>query len=829
MDSIVVKINSILCQKDNFIIASADCDNIPLEYDEFMDGTTRIIGYGDLSKSTKYKLTGNWKKHTTYGWQFAFEQIEVYVPESTDYFGIECYLSSGLFKGIGPKMAQYIVEHFKEETLNVLTNEPERLIEVKGISKKKIQGIVLFYINAKKYETLSVLLSPYGITNNKIAKIIEKYGDKAEETIKQNPYCLCKEIDGFGFLSADKFALAVGIDNKSIDRIKEGIKYCLKQAANMSGHVYLTETMLGKRLSTLLNSNVYDVARNKFEKSFLHKYEERNSADKEKLQELAISYAIKDEDVIKALSELSENDEIKIEYSVVARMNGGDIFSYTNETLEKVNFYEKETKIDIISPQTMLILNNGKEEEFYETKDNHYIFKSQFGTIKRDIYLKNLWFAEYLSAKDLNRLMNHVGFKPINGSLSSVMENMENKYKVSYAKKQKDAILSVLKHNVLVMTGGPGTGKTTTIKGILGLYSHFFPNDVIALAAPTGRAAKRMSEATGLEAITAHRLLEYGFNGFERNRENPLECDLLILDEISMIDIELFSAILKAIPDNCKLVLVGDANQLPSVGPGCVLNDLIQSGKVPFICLNEIFRQKGTSLIVVNADKINNSNKDLEYGSDFQVIYEDIENTEEMIVKDIVNTYNKEIKKYGIENVQVLVPFRRKSAISVESLNKVLEPIANTQKTSSLSVEKGNSIFKEKDRVMQMTNDYNKGIFNGDIGTVISIQKELYSSEKDAILIVDFDGNKVQYSYDELDDLVLAYATTIHKSQGSEYDSIIMPILQSQSFFLCKNIFYTGITRAKKHVTLIANARAIQIAISQNDKTVRKSKLSSKI
>ena len=841
---IVVYIKNILYQKENFIIATAESNEIPLEFDTYEDGTLRIIGNGIINVKTKYILYGEWKRHNEYGWQFSYNRVENYVPKATDLKGIETYLCSGLFKGIGPKMASLIVKTFGYNTLDIIENDINRLSEIKGISIKKVETISNSYTKAKKYENLMLLLSPYGVSTNKIIRIIEKYGDKAENVLRENPYRLCKEIEGFGFLTADAFALALNNDYKNIERIKEGIKYCLKKASNIDGHVYLTEKMLGNRLSKLLNSRVVELAKKDFFETYNYQFNNAEE-DIEKYMLIISKYAVMDIDVNKALYSLIDIDEIVVENFVTARKNGSYYYKKEEKTnsLVKTNIKIEENEkleivvnvvsnqlnndIDFSTFETKEYLNNEtkKIDLFYKTKDSYFILKNDFGIVQRDCYLKRLWLAEKNVVNQLKRLLNNNSFKSVNSNLSKVIDNLENKYNVKYAKNQKLALITSLKKNVLVVTGGPGTGKTTTIRGILGIYSYFFPQDYIQLAAPTGRAAKRMSEATNMEASTIHRLLEYGFNGFSRNKENPLDCKLLILDEISMLDIELFSLFLNAIPDDCKLILVGDSNQLPSVGPGMVLKDLITSNVIPCVSLNEIFRQKDTSLIIVNSFKINNKETDLEFGKDFTVLYEDIEKKDEDIVKDIVSIYKKEIIIYGVSNVQLLVPFRRKYLISVEELNKVLAPIANPRKKFDTIVTSRNQEFCERDRVMQMSNNYEKGVFNGDIGTIISIQQ----TNDEMFLKVDFDGIIVSYTMEDIEELDLAYATTIHKSQGSEYKSIIMPVLKSQSFFLNRSIFYTGITRATTKVNLVANPSAIPISIKQDDNQKRKTKLAIKL
>lgn len=445
---------------------------------------------------------------------------------------------------------------------------------------------------------------------------------------------------------------------------------------------------------------------------------------------------------------------------------------------------------------------------------------------ENDYYLPFYYTAEKAVASKIDKLLK---IKPqlIGFGIEEAINKQEEKFGIKYAFEQRCALENIFKSNLLIITGGPGTGKTTIIKGIIGIYQDYLPQKKIVLTAPTGRAAKRMEEVTGLEAKTIHRLLEFkpiDNSGFYclRNETNPIEADLLIIDECSMIDLLLMNHLLKAVPPQTQIVFVGDADQLPSIGAGNVFRDMIASGKIPTVRLNKIFRQANTSRIVINANYINNGRFNLVLGDDFEFIEED-DNT--MLPKLIEEKLREELKNGNLARVQVLSPFKTRTSTGVNNLNAMLQEVFNPRKSNSREIHFGKKIFRENDKVIQLHNDYIKEVFNGDIGIIEKIDED----EEGMFAEIDFDGRKVVYREDDFEDLDLAYSITIHKSQGSEYDIVIMPVTTQHYLFLQRNMLYTAVTRAKKKVILIGSKRALIIAVKTNRVVERNSKLAQRI
>jgi len=512
------------------------------------------------------------------------------------------------------------------------------------------------------------------------------------------------------------------------------------------------------------------------------------------------------------------NDDFRIRAGIIHTLNEkameGHVYlpfdtavTETQKTLQGGEISGKVEKNDII--RVIFDMNNAKE--LVIEKDN-------------SVYLP-IYYASEVSASRKIRMLLSKRPRIFKYDMEECIAELEEKNRIKYAPKQKEAIRSIKDTNMLIITGGPGTGKTTIIKGIIDIYKKNFPGSKIALAAPTGRAAKRMEEATGLEAKTIHRLLEYrptseGKIMCMRNEHNPIDADLIIIDESSMVDILLFATFLKAVTPDTMLVMVGDIDQLPSVGAGCVLKDLIESGKIPVVRLNEIFRQEDTSRIVINADKINKGITDLEYGDDFVFIEEEEENIPEVVKK----CFNDEFKRIrNIYEVQVLTPFKRKTASGVEQLNKLLQEHTNPKDPKKPEIY-CRSAFRRYDKIIQCKNNYEKEVFNGDIGIIKSIDT------KEGTVLIEMDNQEeVVFFKDELDELQLAYAVTIHKSQGSEYDVVIIPVSMQHKTMLGKNLIYTSITRARKKVILIGNKKALRYAITNDKVSKRFSKLKDRI
>ncbi len=685
---------------------------------------TTIVGnlFG-ISIGESLKLYGRWVHNKKFGEQFQVENYEITVPATLH--GIKKYLGSGLIKGIGPIMSERIVKKFGLETLEIIEKTPERLSEVEGIGSKRIAMITKAWEEQKEIKEIMIFLQGHGVSIAYSAKIYKQYGKRSIEVVKENPYCLARDIHGIGFITADKIAQNIGIDPNSLIRAKAGVIYVLNELTE-DGHVYYPEKDLVNKANEILK--------------------------------------VEREIIPKAIAELSIEKEIFIE-----EINGVG-----------------ESKAVYLSP--FYIAETGIAQRFKALKE----FSSSI--------------------------------RPINPE--KAIEWVQQKLKIELAEKQKEAITLAGGSKVLIITGGPGTGKTTIITAILRIFQQLKLR--ILLAAPTGRAAKRMSEATGWEAKTIHRLLEYSPDkcGFKRDQNNPLEADVVIIDEASMIDTLLMYHLLKAIPSWAHLILVGDIDQLPSVGPGNVLKDIIDSGIFKVVRLTEIFRQAQESMIVVNAHRVNcgefPSLKETERKEsiDFYFIQEEEpEKILDMIVTLCAERIPKRFGFHPIRDIQVLTPMH-KGIIGAINLNIELQRALNSNQQFIIH---GSRTFKLGDKVMQIANNYDKEVFNGDIGWISKI------NEEDKEIVIDFDGRLINYDYSDLDEIALAYAISVHKSQGSEYPVVIFPVTTQHYVLLQRNLIYTGITRAKKLVVLIGTKKALAIAIKNNKPQLRFTNLSNRL
>lgn len=678
--------------------------------------TTIVGNLSGVNPGELLRVSGKWVHNNKFGDQFQVDKFESVVPATVN--GIEKYLGSGLIKGIGPVMAKRIVRVFGINTLDVIENTYEELSRVEGIGPKRISIIIKAWQEQKKVKEIMIFLQGYGISANYSARIYKKYGDSSIETVKKNPYRLAADIQGIGFVTADKIARNMGIDHNAVIRAEEGIIYVLNLLVQ-EGHVYCPDNFLIKKSAEMLE------------------------VDKEI--------------IVQAMAKLCEG---------------------------------RRLVLDSLEPSVELNEQSNQKA----------------------VYLPPLYTAETgLASRILSLKTGGSAIRPIDPE--GVISWIEKVLNVQLADKQKEAIILSAASKVTMITGGPGTGKTTIIKAIVSVFRALKLR--ILLAAPTGRAAKRMREATGYEAKTIHRLMEYSQQkmGFQKNQDNPLETDVLIVDEASMIDTLLMYHLVKAIPSHAVFIMVGDINQLPSVGPGTVFADMISSDRFNVITLTEIFRQAKESQIVVNAHMINQGEFPLirkppegKY-SDFYFIQED--DPEEALNK-IVSLCKEHIPKHfgyhPLKDVQVLTPMHR-GVVGVGTLNIRLQEVLNTNRSK---IVKGYKTFKINDKVMQMVNNYDKEVYNGDIGQVVAINQE------DHELIVDYDGKKIVYSYYDLDELVLAYAISIHKSQGSEYKAVVMPVMMQHYMLLQRNLIYTGITRGKNLVVLIGSKKALAMAVRNN-------------
>ena len=661
------------------------------------------------------KMRGEWKNHARHGEQFQLVQYKSIIPATV--MGIQKYLGSGLIKGIGPVMAGRIVKAFGKDTLEIIENDIEKLIEVEGIGKKRTNMIRKAWDEQKEIRQVMIFLQEHNVSSAYATKIFKQYGNESIQIVKDNPYRLAEEIWGIGFLTADRIAENLGFTKDFPLRAQAGILYVLHQLSD-EGHVY-------------------------------YPYEPLIEKSREILE-------VESDVIVQAMSIIASEGKVIIE----------DLTETIDDTDEK----------------------------------------------KQAVYLAGYYIAETNVAARIKTLMAAPkAIREMNGD--KAVEWVQGKLSLKLAEKQVEAIKSAANDKVLVITGGPGTGKTTIIKSILTIFSKI--TDRILLAAPTGRAAKRMTDATGYEAKTIHRLLEFSpkIGGFKRNTEKPLKCELLVIDEASMIDIVLMHHLLKAIPPSTTLILVGDVDQLPSVGPGSVLMDIINSGAVPVVRLNEIFRQAQQSSIIVNAHRINSGKMPLIKSKRTDEDFYFIEQTEpEAALKVILEIVTDRIpKRFGfdpVDDIQVLSPMHR-GLVGAGNLNTELQKALNPQ---SSGIERGGRRFSINDKVMQIKNNYDKEVYNGDIGRIENLNFD------EQLLTVRFDERKIPYDFSELDEIVHAYAISVHKSQGSEFPAIVIPVMMQHYMLLQRNLLYTGITRGKGLAVIVGSKKALAIAV-QNNKT----------
>lgn len=663
-----------------------------------------------VAEGENLEITGEFKTNSRFGEQFLVSEVTLSKPD--DVMGIFKYLSSGLFKGIGEKLAWEIVKYFGVSALDVLENTPNELRKVNGIGKKKLAEIIESYKATKDMKEAILFLQKYDIAMGTALKIYKKYESNTKSIVSHNPYRLVDDIDGIGFVTADKIAKKLGIDSHSEFRIRSGIVYTLLEAAIKGGHTCLIKNELIKEASKLLE-----------------------------LEEEEVSYILDNMEEIKT-------HVIADEVFVASQLN-----------------YNTENAI-----ATKLIRLNMTAEKWNIDID-----------------------AELVDYQQVN--------------------------KIALDENQTDGIKGVFNNGVSVITGGPGTGKTTIIKGITTILGQ--RKKKVLLCAPTGRASKRMTEATGEEAKTIHRLLGSDFSAdrkFEKNETNPLEADIVIVDEISMADIYIFYALLKAIPCGARLVLVGDKDQLPSVSCGNILSDIIGSDLIKVVYLTNIYRQASGSMIVSNAHRVNKGEMPIFKGAtDF---FMSNKNDNYGILSDVLSMTNERIPnfaKVSTKDIQVLAPMK-KGIVGVDNLNIELQKIINP--VGKEHFYQG-TIFRVGDKVMQNVNNYtitwikdwNKesgsGVFNGDIGYII------FADEKGVKVEFD-DGKIVEYKGGDVEQLMLAYCISVHKSQGSEFPVVVLVVNGGNYMILTRNLLYTAITRAKKMVVIIGDEDSLKKMVSNN-------------
>ena len=661
---------------------------------------------------------GELVEHREYGRQIRVSWVESIRPESLD--GIEKYLASGMIRGVGPATARLIVESFGPRTLDVLESEPQRLTEVPGIGEKRAAMIAASFLEHNQMRGAMMFLQKYGLTPAMAARVYRAYGERTESVARENPYRLADEVEGVGFKTADRMALAMGFSLSSEFRLQSGLRYALNEAANASGHMYLPLTILVERARQMLGA---------------------------------------DEDLID-------------------------------------------------NALRALILSGGLEAEDIDGETA--------------VYLPWYHEAETDAAFRLTRLLRSFEGGGEAGLAERAVAEVEEEEAMRLCAEQREAVEAVEREGVLIITGGPGTGKTTTLKCILRLLDELGGAE---LCAPTGRAAKRMSEATGRPARTIHRLLEYaGEEGrFLRNEQEPLDCAAVVVDEMSMVDIFLFRALLRALRPGTRLVIVGDKDQLPSVGAGNVLKDMLESGAVPSVTLTEVFRQAASSMIVRNAHRINRGEYPEVRTRDTDFFLERRESMR-AAVDSVVQLVTTRLPRYlGVDplrGIQVMAPMKRMDA-GVYALNAVLQQAINPPAPGKRELRRGETVFREGDKVMQVKNNYDMGwtrgmehglgVFNGDIGYVAAADPHA-----EELTVAFDDGREALYALADLEELELAYCMSVHKSQGSEFDCVVLPLVSGPRLLMTRNLLYTAVTRARRLVVVVGREACMRAMVDNN-------------
>jgi exodeoxyribonuclease V alpha subunit len=677
----------------------------------------------ELAPGEHLRLSGRWLNHPNYGLQFQCEICEQTLPATV--VGIKRYLGSGLIKGIGPRLAERIVDQFGTDTLEVIEITPEKLREVPDIGPKRARLIALAWEEQKQVKEIMLFLHSHGVSTNLAIKIYKQYGDQSLPVVREDPYRLARDIFGVGFKTADRIAQALGLPSDHPSRIEAGVVYSLREMTD-DGHVYAPVTTIIERSAELLE--------------------------------------------------------------VAADLVPGAMERLIQEDL---------VRRDMLPDRQ--VQQNSKQNTQPQVTENSSPYNQPA------LYLTPLYYGETGVAERLHDLVY---------VLPSRLSDLPPAFLTldpSLSEEQRTAIRTAISNPVSVLTGGPGTGKTTALRAMIAALET--GGKKYALASPTGRAAKRLSEATGRPASTIHRML--GFSpqeGFKHNNENPLPVDMLVVDEASMLDLLLANNLLKALRPGAHLVLVGDVDQLPSVGAGDVLRDVIASNLVPVTRLSVIFRQEAGSHIITNAHRLNQGQMPLfDKGSrDFFLFA--AENAEEAgeWVEDVV--CNRIPAKFGLHpfnDIQVLSPMYRGPA-GVNALNNRLQAVLNPPDRKKAEKSLFGQTFRLGDKVMQTQNDYDKEVYNGDIGIVTAVDGVNHK------LTINFEGRRVDFDWTEADMLVLAYAISVHKSQGAEFPAVVVPMVTAHYMMLQRNLLYTAVTRAQQLCVLVGSRRAIGIAVHNN-------------
>ncbi|NBI66573.1 ATP-dependent RecD-like DNA helicase [Pseudoflavonifractor sp. 60] len=697
---------------------------------KFSDHLIRFVAVGyDLPQtdSIKMELEGIWS-NGKYGCQLQVERWHEIVPPTIE--GIRGYLTPGLLKGIGPKTAEAIIQRFGIQSLYVLEHQPEKLLEIRGITEERLEEIKNGYATSKAMRDLMTLLAPFKVTPTTAMKIYEHLGSNGVELLRKSPFRLC-QISGFGFKRVDAIVQKSGGDLHDPMRVQGALFYTLEKSRTEGGHLYMEAETLVKEALLLLN---------------------------EKIPQL----------------------DLRLERQQV----------------------EQELKAMIMTD--VMVANKG------------------------NIYLPHVFTQESETACKVVQMLLE---RPEPVRLAPVMEQIKSRLGIKLSPKQSEGVEMVFRHNLSIITGGPGTGKSTVLKAVIAAYRQLYPRNTILLGAPTGKASRRMAETTSMtKAQTLHSLLKLHGEDAGWQKPEDLEADFLIVDECSMMDMWLAYQMFSRLKAGTKVLLVGDADQLESVGAGSVFRELIQCGLVPVTVLDQLFRQARDSLIAHNAKLIKDGKCELYYGRDFSFVQAD---SQEEAAELIRTTYRKELEHTSVRQVQILTPFRSEGAASANGLNEAIRDEINPAEPGKPEITFGGKLFRLHDQVMQVKNDsdiilhnennepVSRGVFNGEAGMISAIRS--------STVTVNFDGRFADYSLAHLGDLDLSYATTIHKAQGSEYEVVIIPMLPAHKILLSRNLFYTGITRAKRRVILVGHKKALYMAIGKSSNGRRNTLLGERI
>lgn len=677
------------------------------------DDFIRFVAKGyNLPQTNKVSmiLEGEWKS-SKYGTQLEVESCEEIVPYTDE--GMKGYLSSCLVKGIGEKIADDIIKRFGSDTINIIENDPKRLLEIKGISEQKLEEIKRTFNESYSVRSLMILLSPFNISPTTAMHIYDYFGAKSIDILTENPYRLC-EISGFGFKRVDAIVKKGNTPLNSPMRIHGAVITALDTQRQDNGHLFIDETTLLQTTAEMLN-----------------------------------------------------------------------------EDLPSSDMLVKTSEIDVIIDDMILM--------------------GEIVCSEGRIYSTKSFVMENETAEKVAQL---ISMPPLAIDISSILEHVRKNFGIALSQRQSEAVYMAFSSNLSIITGSPGTGKTTVLKAIIEVFKALNPKGKIKLAAPTGRASRRMAESTGQnDATTLHSML--GLQGedgyFNKSKDlSPIDADLIIVDESSMIDMWLAQQFFSRVKPTTRVILVGDVDQLQSVGAGDVFRELINCGLIPVTTLDQIFRQQEGSRIAINAKAINNDQTRLSYGDDFT--FHKCQ-TQEQASEIIINIFCDLVSIHGIENVQILSPYRKKGSCAVSELNLTIREMVNPYNGGLPDLKVGSNYFRVGDKIMQNKN--NDKASNGDIGFIRDIG---VNEKNETIITIEFaTERKVEYTMEDMKNIELAYATTIHKAMGSEYDIVIMPIIKSHYNMLKRNLVYTGITRAKSRVILIGQIGMLCMAIHRNE------------